>query len=396
MSPARLDAGAAALIALCSCAQHELAPHERDQLGAFGLDDLPAASINAYVDRPEAIALGHRMFFDPALSGPLAGDSDLGGAGDRGKVSCDLCHDVGTSGADPRGMPRSLGAGGMTDRNAPTLFNAAWRPFYPWDGEYRQMTDLLRVPFFKKPHNLHPVELAELVQAGYELPYVSLFGPFPSSLGERPPRLGPQTWYDGLTGHEQRGVDDVVDNTFRAIEAYVRQLRSDRSPLELYLAGEGELDDDALRGAKLFLGKAGCARCHYGAGFSDRDFHVVGLDQREVDDGGCVKDEALPRFDWRRDAYADTCKVGAFATPPLHDVALTAPYMHDGSLETLEDVVAFYDRGGDPGGFPGERDGFMEPLTLTDDERSALVAFLASLTGEHGPEWALRPPQAGL
>jgi len=146
-----------------------------------------------------------------------------------------------------------------------------------------------------------------------------------------------------------------------ALASYVRTIRSGDSRFDRYAAGKsGALNEQEKAGLALFRGKARCSACHAGPNFSDENFHNTGIawkDGRLSDDGAGE---------------------GKFKVPTLREVARTAPYMHDGSIATLEDVVEYYDRGGNVN--PG-LDEDLHPLHLVAEERRALVAFLRSLSG---------------
>ena len=157
---------------------------------------------------------------------------------------------------------------------------------------------------------------------------------------------------------EQIGIE-LAAGAARAIAAFEATLASADSPFDRYewSGDESALAPRARAGLQLFRGKARCTLCHMGTNFSDEELHDMGVASSELDGSG----------DPRR-----------FKTPSLRNVAVTAPYMHDGSLASLEDVVRFYEQGG--GRKPGP-DLQLRPLQLTDEERGQLVAFLESLTG---------------
>ena len=162
----------------------------------------------------------------------------------------------------------------------------------------------------------------------------------------------------------------------RSLAAYVRTLRSGDSRFDRYVDGDlGALSELEVQGLRVFQGRrnsggrtAGCSRCHSGANLTDEGFHNTGVAWRE----GKLQD--LGRY---AISGAEVDR-GAFKTPSLRQVAITAPYMHDGSLATLEAVVDFYDGGGNANPYQDPR---IEPLGLDEGEKAALVAFLRSLTG---------------
>ena len=154
-----------------------------------------------------------------------------------------------------------------------------------------------------------------------------------------------------------------------ALATYVRTILSGASPYDRYEAGEKTaLNPLEQEGLRVFRGKARCAICHSGSNFTDEDFHNTGIawnGQRFLDPG-------------RLAVTREKQDQGAFKTPTLREIARTAPYMHDGSLQTLEEVIEFYDRGGNPNPY---LDQDLRPLHLTAEERKSLLAFLRALSG---------------
>lgn len=164
-----------------------------------------------------------------------------------------------------------------------------------------------------------------------------------------------------------------------SIAAYVRTILSGNAPYDRFRAGEkGALSPAAQRGLALFEGKARCVHCHTGFNFTDEGYHNigVGMDKENPDLGryAVTKSEA---------------DRGAFKTPTLRDVARRGPYMHDGSENTLEEVVAFYNQGGPKNPWLSHE---IQPLNLTAREQTDLVAFLQALTGEIAPQVSSPPP----
>jgi cytochrome c peroxidase len=167
--------------------------------------------------------------------------------------------------------------------------------------------------------------------------------------------------------HAAFGSDPTIDHVARALASYVRTIVAGDSPYDRYIAGDAAaLRDEARRGLGLFGGKASCGVCHIGPLLTDEGFHNTGVASRNGNDPGRGRVTGRP---------AD---LGAFKTPTLREVARTAPYMHDGSIATLPEVIDFYDGGGhsNPGLDPSIR-----PLGLTAAERRDLLAFLMALSG---------------
>ena len=170
----------------------------------------------------------------------------------------------------------------------------------------------------------------------------------------------------GYRGAFRRAFLDGVTapNLARALASYLRTIRSGNSPVDRYRAGDtAALSLAARRGLAVFMGRANCATCHLGAGFTDERFHNTGVAAGSGDLG-------------RYGVSGREEDRGAFKTPTLREVARSAPYMHDGSLPTLEEVVAFYDRGGVPN---ARLDPEIRPLGLSPQEKQDLLAFLRAL-----------------
>jgi cytochrome c peroxidase len=276
----------------------------------------------------EKIALGKQLFFDPRLSG------------DNSK-SCASCHMPEKAFTD--GLPRAKGSGGKElFRNTPTLLNAGFYSAYFWDGRAGSLEEQALFPI-QSPDEMNQdlPTLEKEINAipGYVAQFRAVFG-------------------SGVT----------ADNIAKALAAFQRTLVSRNSPFDRYLVGDkSAISEEAQSGWELFRDAAGCIRCHNGPNFSDNKFYRLGTTFRDRGRGDITRE--------KRDFYA-------FRTPGLRDVARTAPYMHDGSMETLAQVVEFYYRGApiqSPDGLPLD----IAPLLgQSYSEISAIVAFLESLTGE--------------
>ncbi|MCB9698804.1 MAG: c-type cytochrome [Alphaproteobacteria bacterium] len=335
--------------ALVACLPGTYTPDEQLRIEGlrFDADALPAPSDDR-ADDPEVVALGKALYFDRAF------------ATDR-TTSCATCHALcrgcddptaGSSGADPRMTPTSAGAAGVTPRAAPTVLESAHRGRWGWYGRFCALDDQSTFPF--SSHAVYGLETDTwkgVVARGVRYRYAA----------------------DWPFGDVPVDDDDVVEQVGVALEGWLRSLPPSTTPLDRLLDGDDEaLDPVEQEGLRLFVGKAHCVDCHDGPLLSDDQPHNVGVASDDLGRGDddiavCVRPDDPPRAD------------GTFVTPPLRNVALTAPYMHDGSLATLEDVVWHYDVGGAPEGTVGEVDGRLKPLGLSDEERQALVAFLRTL-----------------
>ena len=269
---------------------------------------------------PEKVALGKMLFQDKRLSGD-------------GSVSCATCHDPRRAFTDERRL--SVGIFGRAgERHVPSLIGRGLGTSQFWDGRVSTLEQQVTEPI-RNPNEMGTTVEDVLV------------------------RLAGDRDYRGLT----------AESLAAALAAYVRTIRSVDSPLDRFLKGQpGGLSEVELEGLRLFRDKARCYICHGGDQLTDESFHNTGVAWRS----GRLQDEGRARV---------TGKVydrGAFKTPTLREVARTAPYMHDGSIGTLEAVIEFYDRGGNANPY---RDENIVPLHLSAVEKRALVSFLRALTG---------------
>ena len=313
---------AAALLLLGSCSgisQGPLLPP------VLGLEEFVAAPDSNPVTA-EAVALGRRLFGDPIVSR----DSS---------TSCASCHRP--SGAFSDNLAVSRGVGGRAGmRNAPTLLNRAYGASFFWDGRAASLEEAVLRPITDE--NELALSLAALVR-----------------------RLSAVPGYREEFARAYRGQSVSPGTIGRALASYIRTLRSGDSRVDRHNAGDtAALTAEERRGRELFLGRANCAACHAGPNFTDERFHNTGISWG-IDRG-------------RFGVTGDSADLGRFKVPTLRNVGRTGPYMHNGSLRTLEEVVSFYDSG-------GARNPRLDPeirvLRLDSSERRALVAFLRALTG---------------
>jgi cytochrome c peroxidase len=280
---------------------------------------------------PAKVQLGRRLFFDPLLSR------------DR-TVSCASCHnpDHGFASTDVV----AIGIGGHKGRrNAPTLLNVGYGTSFFWDGRAASLEE----------QALRPIEDAD--EMG-------------SSVEETLRRLRTDSTYV-TQFREAFGGAVSADHLAGALASFQRALVSGDSAIDRFHASNFKaLTDGERQGLWLFESRGNCWRCHSGPNLTDGRFHNTGVSW------GAIPGDA-GRFETTRQE-ADR---GAFKTPTLRDVARTAPYMHDGSMATLEDVVRYYSRGGNSN---PHLDRHLKPLNLSDDEVRHLVAFLTALNGNTG------------
>jgi cytochrome c peroxidase len=285
--------------------------------------EAPAPTPETPAWTPERAALGKRLFYEKRLSRDAS-------------VSCATCHDPARAFTD--GLPRARGVGGQVGpRNTPTIVNRGIGRLQFWDGRSQTL----------EHQALGPIEAA-----------VEMDLPLREALG----RLDEDASYREAF-QRAFGGGPTAERLAQAIGAYERTVYSVDAPFDRFLAGrEDALGPEARRGLALFGGKARCGECHTGPNFSDELFHTLGL----AGDAGRKAVTKAPTDD------------AAFKTPTLREVAQTAPYMHDGSLATLEEVVDYYDRGGTPHPNLSPK---ITKLGLTAQEKLDLVAFLRALSG---------------
>jgi cytochrome c peroxidase len=279
---------------------------------------------------PEKAELGWLLYYDKRLSAD-------------GSVSCASCHDPKFGFTD--GAPVSTGIRSQKGgRSAPTVINRAYSVEQFWDGRAATLEDQAKGPI------ANPIEMGHTHDAMAKT-------------------------LNGLAGYRERfkkvfGTEDfTIDHVAKAIATFERLVVSGNSPFDQFKAGNKDaLSASAQRGMEIFFSnKARCDSCHEGINFTNGAFANVGIgmDKKEPDWG---------RFDYTK-READR---GAFKTPTLRDIANTGPYMHDGSLKTLEEVVEHYNKGGIKNKWLHQD---VRPLELNDQQKKDLVEFLKALSG---------------
>ena len=385
----------------------------------------PPDPSNRVANNTDAARLGQRLFFDTALSA-------------NGKVACATCHVPGKHFSDGRPLAQGIGA---TGRHAPTLLGAAWAPFLFWDGRkdslWAQALGPLEAP---AEHGLSRMGLLHGVAARHDASWKKVFGPLPDLSDRRrfpaqarpvpgQPKHPHHVAWMAMSAADRAMVDRLAADAGKAIAAYERLLVPGISPFDRYIKalrsgdpqGGAHLSDVARRGLAMFIGKGQCVACHNGPLLTDQAFHNLGL-PRPVGASGVDLGRTIGADTAKRDAFRcdgpnsdvpesqrkEACAElrflnprfvdfqGAFKTPTLRNVALTAPYMHDGAMATLAEVLAFYGtRAGEP--LIGHRDLLLDQVPR-DLPVADLVAFLESLSGPLPPAALLAPldhqPQA--
>jgi cytochrome c peroxidase len=279
----------------------------------------------------ERVLLGKALFFDPRLSG-------------SGSISCASCHNPGFSWGD--GLPRAIGQERkQMKRRTPTVLNAAWAELLFWDGRAESLEEQALLPIQASGEMNLPLKkmLAAIVlNAGYQRLFAAAY---PGEVVE-------------------------LRTVAKAIASFERTVVSGVAPFDFWVGGdEGAISEEAKRGFDLFNNKARCASCHTGWAFTDYGFHDIGT---EGDDLG--RGAELPKLEAMQHA---------FKTPTLRNVVERAPYLHDGSVASIEEAIDAYDRGGRVA-----RNGVapdVRPLHLTAAEKKAVVAFLHTLSSIDPP-----------
>jgi len=307
----------------------------------------------------EKVELGKKLYFDRRLS---LDDT----------VSCATCHDPRHGFAEPR--PVSIGVGGAKGvRNAPTAFDAAFLATQFWDGRAATLEEQAKGPITNPVEMALPDEAAAEVKIGGLPEYAPLF--------------------EKAFGDSKVSIDRIA----QAIASFERTLVDVEAPIDRFAAGDASaISESAKRGWELFNAKARCNTCHGHVSayplFTDDLFHNIGVAAKDVNFEALAKKlqshpEDLDKLSHepglnqlgRFIVTKEHKDIGAFKTPHLRNIALTPPYMHDGSEATLEAVIEFYDKGGNPNPW---LDGGMRPLGLSVQEKADLVELMKTFTSD--------------
>jgi cytochrome c peroxidase len=272
--------------------------------------------------------LGRTLFFDPIFSA-------------SGTISCATCHKPDMGWED--GLPRAVGdANHPLKLKTPTLLDDAWLDRLGWDGKFNSLEQVTFAPIVASGN-------MNMSEAGVEARLTLI----PQYVRDFSAAFG-----DGAITRKRIEM---------AMATYERSIVSTQAPFDRWVEGDDDaIDASAKRGFVIFNGKGRCAECHSGWAFTDGSFHDIGV----------AKDDDIGRGR----LFPTSIKLRhAFKTPTLRDVALRAPYMHDGSVPTLEAVIDLYDKGGVN---RPSRSEIIKPLHLSSQEKADLLAFLQTLTGK--------------
>lgn len=278
----------------------------------------------------EKAALGKTLYFDPRLSATSA-------------QSCASCHSPGFGWGD--GLAVGVGHGMVKlERRSPSIINAAWGASFMWDGRVVTLEEQALGPIQAPGEMNMPVE--QLME-----------------------RIGSIAAYKPLFAAAFPGEEPNPKSLAEAIATYERTIVSARAPFDSWVNGDEQaITEVAKRGFVIFNTKGQCASCHEGWNFSNDGFQDIGLPSADIGRGKFLPD--IPKMQH------------AFKTPGLREIAQRGPYMHDGSIATLDDVIEHYDRGGVD---RPSRSDLVQPLGLTPQEKTELVAFLKTLTSNLAP-----------
>lgn len=319
--------GTIVLIKSCGTKPEETIPTKAEKYliqYPLGFDTINSPADNLLT--VDGVALGKKLFFDASFSAD-------------GKISCGSCHKPEFAFADTvvthKGVHDSSNI-----RNTPSLINIGFHPYFDYDGGVPSLELQVLVPVEGEDEmQTNLLKIAEKMKKDPE--YV---------------RLSKKAY--------NREPDPFV--IVRALASYQRSLVSSGSRYDLYKKSNGKkgMTEDEIAGMNLFFSeKTNCSKCHNGFLFSNFKFEAIGLNNTTNDSG-------------RTRVTVDPLDVGKFKTQPLRNVAKTPPYMHDGSLKTLTDVIEFYDKGGNN---KRNRSPFIKPLGLTPIEKEQLMKFLICL-----------------
>ena len=323
-------------------ASNPIVPIPDPPLG-IGADKGAPAKLTDFEDppTPQRVRLGRWLFFDKRLSADNT-------------IACATCHKPENAFSEP--TPVSTGIGGQKGgRKAPSFTNQAWAtlPHFFWDGRAASLEEQAGGPM------INPIEMGH---TNHDI-VVSKLAAIP----------GYAKYFRESFGSEEITIDRVT----KAIADYERTRMSGNSAWDKWRAGDKDaVSDDVKKGHRLFFGNAFCNNCHKNQNFTDSDFHNLGVG-----------------WDSETETFADEGRFavtkkesdkGAFKTPSLRDVSKRAPYMHDGSIKTLSEVVKLYSKGGVPNPYLDRKIDrrFAEQLDFTEAQITQLVKFMEALDGE--------------
>ncbi len=399
MRRALFASAVAALAALSGCSGDTFTDAEKATLASLSLEALgpvPADPSNRYADSQLAAAFGATLFFEPRLSG-------------NGDVSCSTCHQIDRQFQDDRPLGRAVG---LTDRRTMPLAGVAWSPWQFWDGRKDSLWAQALGPLEDaREHGGNRTAYVHFVAEHMRDRYERIFGPLPDLTG-LPREAGPlgtqaqKAAWEAIPAAKQAEIDTVFANIGKALAAFERSIRHEGTRFDRFAraiasgetpTGDAAFDESEMLGLKLFIGRANCITCHAGPRFTDDHFHNTGVRQPDElpEDLGRFAgiDKALADpfncLGRHSDAKPEQCgelrfvskgnpeMIRAFKTPSLRGATSRPPYMHSGQIATIEEVVDHYATAP----LPPKGTTELKPLTLSEREKKALIAFLRTLDG---------------
>jgi cytochrome c peroxidase len=354
---------------------------------------------NQWDGNPDAIEFGEVLFISPAWSST--------------GVGCLTCHDPELGFGD--GLRQSQGMA-TTPRHSPSLYGVGGITWFRWDGGCDSLWCQAIGPIEAENEmgsSRADVALNIAANPAFKVRYENLFGPLPDLTGivapAKPNSSDPNTQdnWNALSETQQQDITAIMVNVTKSIAAYEATIRSDVSPIDDFLEVWNQDPVEALStlskeqelGLRLFVGEGGCHFCHSGPDFRNDAFHNIGLPPVEgmttADTGRYEGIDMLlnspfnasgPWSDnpigWKAERLdrliQSTEQLGQFKTPSLRNLSQSAPYMHTGQYDTLEDVIQHYSNGGHAPN-QGHTDETLQPFTWNDEEISAIIAFLEML-----------------
>ena len=322
-------------------ASNPIVPIPDPPLGIGG-EKNPPAKLTDFTDppTPERVRLGRWLFFDKRLSADNT-------------IACATCHRPQNAFSEP--TPVSTGIGGQKGgRKAPSFVNQAWAPLphFFWDGRAASLEEQAGGPM------INPIEMGN---KDHQVVVAKL-----AAIASYPKYF-----------QEAFGTEDVtIERITKAIADYERTRMSGNSPWDRWRAGDrNAVSAEVKKGHRLFFGNAFCNNCHLGQNFTDGKFHNLGV--------GWDPETKTFADEGRYAVTKEEADKGAFKTPSIRDISKRAPYMHDGSIKTLREVVEFYSKGGVPNPYLDRKIDrrFAEQLDFTEEETTALVKFMEALDG---------------
>jgi cytochrome c peroxidase len=383
---------------LVGCGQQEFTEAEKRTIASMSLAalaPLPPDPTNRFADDPGAAALGATLFFDTGMSRD-------------GNVACGTCHKIDRQFQDD--LPRGVGVA-ETNRRTMPLAGVARDPFFFWDGRRDSLWAQALTPL-ENPleHAGNRAAYVHYLKRRFGERYERIFRPLPD-LAAVPENAGPfgtsseKAAWQTMTEQQRRDVDLVFSDIGKAIAAFERSIVHGQTRFDRFAdaiakggrpAGDNALSEDEQAGLRLFIGKANCSTCHTGPRFTDNHFHNTGVppvaglpaDRGRIAVVDEVRADPFNCFGKFRDGGDEACGelrfmqktspelVRAYKTPSLRGVAGRAPYMHAGQFASLDQVLDHYTKA--PASVEGTSE--IHSVALSDRERSALIAFLKTLS----------------